>query len=175
MPIGLTMNYVVFRKDRLEAVRMAALERHDSGAAEYVDNIKLNGVQDERLIGLESMVPFEDEDLAIWTERLGLIWHANEDCVDFYFPSVECPRATWLEEALICDMPANASQKSMPIYDGFRFVGDVSRKVKINRLNTRMPVDFPEMALTVGPENFVGIDWDALLETSPEWAKWRPV
>jgi len=72
MPIGLTMNYVVFRKDRLEAARMAALGRHDLQAAEYIDNIKLNGVQDEHLLGLESMAPFEDEDFAMWTERLGL-------------------------------------------------------------------------------------------------------
>jgi hypothetical protein len=175
MPIGLTMNYVVFRKDRLEAVRMAALERSDFEAAEYVDNIKLIGVQDEYLIGLENMAPFEDEDLAMWTERLRLTWHANENCVDFYFPSVECPRATWLEEASICDIPVNEGQKSLPIYDGFRYAGDKTRQVKINSLNTRMPVDFPEIALTVGPENLVGIDWDALLEISPEWAKWRPV
>jgi hypothetical protein len=175
MPIGLTMNYVVFRKDRLEAARMAALGRHDLQAAEYIDNMKLNGVQDEHLLGLESMAPFEDEDFAMWTERLGLTWHANDGCVDFYLPSVECPRATWLEESPICDIPASASQTSLPIYDGFRFAGDKTRQVKISSLNTRKPVDFPEIAQTVGPENFVGIDWDALLETSPEWAKWRPV
>lgn len=175
MPIGLHMNYVVFRKDRLETAKVAALGRNDSDAAEYIDNLRLGGVEDQYLVGIESMGPFEDADLSMWTERLGLTWHADDDCVDFYFPSVECPRATWLEEASINDVPTNQDQRPLPIYDGFRFAGDTSRKVKINSLNKRMPEDFPETAPTVGPENFVGIDWDAVVRMTPEWAKWRPV
>lgn len=169
------MNYVVFRKDRLEAAKAAALGRNDFDAAEYIDNLRLGGVEDQYLIGIESMAPFEDADLSMWTERLGLTWHADDDCVDFYFPSVECPRATWLEESSINDVPTNQDQRPLPIYDGFRFPGDTSCKVKINSLNKRIPEDFPETASTVGPENFVGIDWDAVVEMTPEWAKWRPV
>jgi len=110
MPIGLSMNYVVFRKVRLEQARAAALDRKDAEAAKYVDNLILSGIQDEHLVGSESMAPFEDEDLVMWTERLGLTWHANDDCVDFYLPSVECPRATWLEHDLINEQPVNADK-----------------------------------------------------------------
>ena len=85
MPIGLEMNYVVFRKDRLEVARAAAFERNDAEVVEYIDNMKLGGVQDEYLVGLESMVPFEDAELVMWTERLGLTWYEKDDCVDFYF------------------------------------------------------------------------------------------
>lgn len=175
MPIGLAMNYVVFRKDRLEEARAVALARNEFEVVEYIDNIKLGGVQDQYLVGLESMGPFEDADLTMWTERLGLTWHANDDCVDFYLPSVECPRATWLEQALINDKPTNTGKKPMPIWDGFRLVGDNSRRIQVVDLWTRMPVDFPETAPTVGPENFVGLDWNAVVEMTPEWAKWRPV
>lgn len=175
MPIGLSMNYVVFRKVSLEQARAAALTRNDAEAMEYVDNLILSGIQDEHLVGSESMAPFEDSDLAMWTARLGLTWHANNDCVDFYLPSVECPRATWLEHELINDQPVNADKKPMPIWDGFRLVGDKSQRVQVDDLCTRRPVDFPKKASTVGPENFVGLDWDAVVEMTPDWAKWRPI
>jgi hypothetical protein len=175
MPIGLSMNYVVFKKARLEQARAAALARNDVEAAEYVGNLILTGIRDEHLVGAESMSPFEDADLTMWTKRLELTWYANDDCVDFYLPSAECARATWLEQALINDMPTNANKTPMPIWDGFRLVGDKSRCVQVDDLCTRRPVDFPKKAATVGPENFEGLDWDVLLKTSPEWAKWRPV
>ena len=171
MPIGLEMNYVVFRKDRLEVVRAAAFERNDAEAVEYIDNMKLGGVQDQYLVGLESMVPFEDAELVMWTERLGLTWYEKNDCVDFYFSSMECPRATWLEEALIYDIPVSTSQRSRPIWDGYRLVGDKSRSVQVNDLYTRKPADFPQVAKTVGPENLEGINWDFVFETFPEWKR----
>jgi hypothetical protein len=171
MPIGLEMNYVVFRKDRLEVARAAAFERNDAEVVEYIDNMKLGGVQDEYLVGLESMVPFEDAELVMWTERLGLTWYENDDCVDFYFSSVECPRATWLEETLVYDIPASTSQRSHPIWDGYRLVGDKSRVVQINDLSERKPADFPQTAKTVGPENLEGINWDFVIEAFPDWKK----
>ena len=171
MPIGLEMNYVVFRKDRLEVVRAAALERNDAEVVEYINNMKLCGVQDHYLVGLESMVPFEDAELVMWTERLGLTWYENDDCVDFYFSSFECPRATWLEQALVYDIPESTSQRSLPIWDGYRFVGDKSRRVQVNDLLIRNPADFPQVAKTVGPENLEGINWDYVYETFPEWKR----
>ena len=60
MPIGLVMNYVVFRKDRLEEARACALERNDAEVVKHTDNMMLSGVQDQYLVGLESMSPFED-------------------------------------------------------------------------------------------------------------------
>jgi len=168
MPIGLEMNYVVFRKDRLEVARAAAFERNDAEVVEYIDNMKLCGVQDHYLVGLESMVPFEDSELVMWTERLGLTWYENDDCVDFYFSSVECPRATWLEQALVYDIPESTSQRSLPIWDGYRFVGDKSRRVQVNDLLIRNPADFPQVAKTVGPENLDGMNWDFVFEIFPE-------
>ena len=171
MPIGLVMNYVVFRKDRLEEARACALERNDAEVVKHTDNMMLSGVQDQYLVGLESMSPFEDVDLVMWTERLGLTWHQHDDCVDFYFPSIDYPRATWLEEALVYDIPASTSQRSLPIWDSYRLVGDKSRRVQVDDLCTRKPLDFPQAAKTVGPENFEGINWDVVLETFPEWKK----
>ena len=171
MPIGLEMNYVVFRKDRLEVARAVAFERNDAEVVEYIDNMKLGGVQDPYLVGLESMSPFEDVDLVMWTERLGLTWHEQDDCVDFYFPSIDYPRATWLEEALVYDMPASTSQRSLPIWDGYRLVGDKSLRVQVDDLCTRKPEDFPQLAKTVGPENFEAINWDFVLETLPRWRR----
>ena len=171
MPIGLVMNYVVFRKDRLEEARACALERNDAEVAKYIDNMMLGGVQDQYLVGLESMSPFDDIDLAMWTERLGLTWHQQDDCVDFYFPSIDYPRATWLEEALVYDMPASTSQRSLPIWDGYRLVGDKSLRVQVDDLCTRKPEDFPQLAKTVGPENFEAINWDFVLETLPRWRR----
>jgi hypothetical protein len=169
------MNYVVFKKASLEQARAAALARNDVEAVEYVDNLMLTGIRDEHLVGAESMSPFEDVDLTMWTKRLELTWYANDECVDFYLPSAECPRATWLEQALVYDQPVNADKKPMPIWDGFRLVGDKSRRMQVDDLCTRRPVDFPVEAVTVGPENFEGLDWDSIVEKSPEWAKWRPI
>lgn len=171
MPIGLEMNYVVFRKDRLEVVRVAAFERNDAEVVVYIDNMKLGGVQDQYLVGLESMVPFEDAELVMWTERLGLTWYEKDDCVDFYFSSIECPRATWLETALVYDIPSSTIQRSRPIWDGYRLVGDKSQRVQVNDLYTRNPADFPDMAKTVGPENLDGMNWDFVFETFPEWKR----
>jgi len=171
MPIGLTMNYVVFRKDRLEEARACALERNDAEVVGYIDNMLLGGVQDQYLVGLESMSPFEDVELIMWTERLGLTWHEKDDCVDFFFPSIDYPRATWLEEALVYDIPASTNHRSMPIWDGYRLVGDKSRSIQVDDLCTRKPEFFPQVAKTLGPENFEGIDWDVVFETFPEWKK----
>ena len=171
MPIGLVMNYVVFRKDRLEEARACALERNDAEVVKHIDNMMLSGVQDQYLVGLESMSPFEDVDLVMWTERLGLTWHQHDDCVDFYFPSIDYPRATWLEEALVYDIPASTSQRSLPIWDGYRLVGEKSRRVQVDDLCTRKPLDFPQAAKTVGPENFEGINWNVVLEMFPKWKK----
>ena len=91
--------------------------------------------------------------------------------VYFYFSSVECPRATWLEQALVYDIPESTSQRSLPIWDGYRFVGDKSRRVQVNDLRRRNPTDFPQTAKTIGPENLEGINWDYVYETFPEWKR----
>jgi hypothetical protein len=44
----------------------------------------------------------------------------------------------------------------------------------VDDLSSRRPEDFPETASTISPENFVGLDWDAVVEINPEWTKWRP-
>lgn len=173
MPIGLVMNHVVFRKDRLVRARTFALNRNDEEAHDYLDKMLLYGVQDQYLLGINSMGLFQSDEVFMWKERLGLTWHDGNNCGDFYTPSIECPRATWLERANIYSVPITSDQKPKLCWEGYRLVGDSSLIVEIDDSATLKPANFPEFAKTVGPENF-DIHWDEAVKISPEWIKWRP-
>ncbi len=178
MPIGLFMNYVIFRKDSLVKARERISSVGDMEALDYVNRLlNLEEIQDEHLVGVESMAPFDEDELVFWQTRLGLIWHQNENCVDLYFPSKHCERATWLEHEAINDDVGHTNRRSLPIWDGYRMVGDKSRDVVVRNFESataRKPMPFPESACTVDPANWC-LNWDAAISICPDIARWRPL
>lgn len=174
MPIGVEYNYVIFRRDSLLKAEQRLRDRGDFDVLLCVQNLLSSPLSDSYLVADESMVPFEDVDFLFWTERLGLTYQSGLSAIDFYLPDINVPDCDWLEFSTIREYSNPGSKEGPIIWDGYRFLGDVSRVVAVGATEDfpkKTPELFPEKGILVNREMYNDIDFAMLGKDIPGWLK----
>jgi hypothetical protein len=112
---------VIIRKHAL-LDRLASLSQNDPKVDVIKSLLKLS-LQDDYLVGMDEM-SCEDDSSLVFLTGLGLVWHDEEDCVDFYLGGPY--EAPWLEYKAI---PSNSSRvKGQPqtVWSAYKHVDDLS-------------------------------------------------
>jgi hypothetical protein len=175
MPVGCEMNYVIFRKASLCQARDRLLLSDDSFALTVVNQLLSSEHADDYLSVIEDMVGFSDAEVEFWEKRLGLIGKLGYENIDFYIPDRETPICRWLEFANLRERAEADCERKPFIWDGYRYVGDPSRKVNVGATEgfvKKRCEDFPEKAQKIDMESYLDFNWDYARSVGIEPPSW---
>jgi len=124
MPLGFSHFPVVIRKqallDRLALLPPSALE------IAIINRLLASKFADDYLVGLDDMASEDDTTLTLLTV-LGLAWHMDGDCID-YFMWGAC-NASWLEYECIPEQFTSGNNQPSGFWHTYRHVDDKSTKL----------------------------------------------
>jgi len=174
MPVGCWLDHLIIRKSALRLAIEAARSKGAAEIAHFLQAILDRPHQDEHLVALQDMGG--DDFFRVSLMQAGLVSDDGDDCVDFYSPYTGCPRATWLEEAQIRNIPGPLSEKTLPRWTAYRLIGDSSVEVILEAnggQETFQPDSFPAAAVPVDPSLWSNDTWALVPETDTRLSKWR--
>lgn len=152
MPVGCWLNHIIIKKSSLHIALEHAQTSGQLDSQHFLRALLEQPHQDDYLVALEDMGG--DEFFCASLLRSGLVHDDGADCVDFYTPYSGCPRATWLEEASIKNIPRTPEEKVLSRWTAYRFVGDPSKEVVLEEndgFDNYVPESFPAVGIRVDP------------------------
>lgn len=175
MPVGCWLNHLIVRKSALRRALETAVSKGQTETIHFLQAILDRQHQDDHLVALEDMGG--DDFFHSSLIEAGLVNDDGDDCVDFYSPSVGCPRATWLEGAQIRNIQRSPNEKPLTRWTAYRLVGDTNTEVVLEDEGDERvfhPEGFPPHAIPVDPSLWDAETWALIPDADGRWNKWRP-